>query len=586
MSSDAAITLGVLVAVFALLASDRLPPSGVLLGGLVALIVTDVIDPQTGVSGFSNPAPLTVAALYVVAAGARRTGLLAGLTGRVLGGDGGRASLIRLCSPVAGLSAVFNNTPLVAMLLPEVSSWARAKRLPVSRFLMPLSFAAILGGVITLIGTSTNLVVSGVLEQQGYRPFGLFELTPIGLPAALGGLVVLIFVAQRLLPDRSDPTEQALESLRDFALHLEVASKGPLVGQTVTEAGLRHLSGVFLADIVRDDRHIGPVGPQEVLEAGDLLIFVGDVTDVLDLRARSGLIVPKDQAAVLESAREPLYFEAVVGRESPLVAHTLKEVGGRDGYRAAVVAIHRAGEAVGGKLGDIDLRAGDTLVLLAGRDLRESRRAQEDFLVISPLAHTVPVISRGARWVALALAVFVVCASLTLTSTLEAALLAAAIVVGARVVTYSEAKRSIDLDVVLMIASSLGIGSAVDSSGLARDIASLLTDSLGFAGTFGVIAGILLTTTILTEIVTNNAAAAVVVPIAIRAADQMDMDYRVMAVGVAVMASASFLTPIGYQTNAMIYGPGGYKFFDFLRVGGPINITFLLVTTAMVSLLG
>ncbi|MBP7930306.1 MAG: SLC13 family permease [Acidimicrobiia bacterium] len=586
MASDAAITLGVLVLVFGTLASDRFPPSGVLLGGLVVLIFADVIDPQTGVSGFANPAPLTVAALYVVAAGARRTGLLAGLTGRVLGGSGGRASIARLCVPVAGLSSVFNNTPLVAMLLPEVSSWARSRRLPVSRFLMPLSFAAILGGVITLIGTSTNLVVSGVLEQQGHRPFGLFELTPVGLPAAVAGLFVLVFVAQRLIPDRSDPTKEALESLRNFALHLEVDERGPLVGQTVTDAGLRHLSGVYLADIVRDERHIGPVAPDEVLEADDLLIFVGDVSDVLDLRSRAGLVVPKDQAAVLESAREPLYFEAVVGRESELVGRTLKEVGGREGYRAAAVAIHRAGEAVAGKLGNVELLPADTLVLLAGRDLRKSLRAQKDFLVISPLAHSVPVISRRARWVALALAVFVICASFKLTTTLEAAWLAAGIVVCARVVTYSEAKRAIDLDVILMIAASLGIGAAVDSSGLAQDIAEMLTGSLGFAGTLGVIAGILLTTTLLTEIVTNNAAAAVVVPIAIRAAEDMDLDYRVMAVGVAVMASASFLTPIGYQTNAMIYGPGGYKFFDFVRVGGPINLTFLVMTTAMVFLLG
>jgi di/tricarboxylate transporter len=484
------------------------------------------------------------------------------------------------------LSAVFNNTPLVAMLMPEVASWARSHRLPLSRFLMPLSFAAILGGTVTLIGTSTNLVVSGVLAQQGFEPFGLFELTPVGLPVAAAGLVVLVVGASRLLPERADPAMEAMVALRDFALHLEVAAGGPLVGLSVTDAGLRHLSGVFLADLVRGVRHLGPVTPHEVLEAGDLLIFVGDVTDVLDLRSRAGLLVPSEQAAVLTSAREPLYFEAVVGRESPLVGRTLKEVGGRSGYRAAAVAIHRAGSAVRGKLGDVELHAGDTLVLLAGSDLRRARRAMQDFLVIAPLAQAVPVISRGARWVALALAVFVACASFEVVSTLEAALLAAGIVVASRVVTFAEAQRSIDLDVVLMIAASLGIGSAVESSGLALDLARLLTESFGFAGTVGVVLAILVTTTILTEIVTNNAAAAVVVPIAIRAAQEVDLDLRVMAVGVAVMASSSFLTPIGYQTNAMVYGPGGYRFGDFIRVGGVINLTVLLVTTAMVIVLG
>lgn len=586
MSGDAVATLLVLVAMFALLASDRFPPSGVLLAGLAVLVLGDVIDPAAGFAGFSNQAPLTVAALYVVAAGARRTGLLAGVTARLLGGSGGRDSLTRLCLPAAGLSSVFNNTPLVAMLMPEVASWARSRRLPVSRFLMPLSFAAILGGTVTLIGTSTNLVVSGVLEQQGLRPFGLFEMAPVGLPVAVAGMVMLIGVGVRFLPDRSDPALDAMSALREYALHLEVEEGGALDGVSVAMAGLRNLSGVYLADIVRGERHLGPVSPDEVLEADDLLIFVGDVTDVIDLRARPGLRPPPEQATVLGQAREPQYFEAVVGRESPLVGRTLKEVGGRTGYRAAAVAIHRAGESIGGKLGDVELRAGDTLVLLAGSDLRSARGAMQDFLVIAPLNHAVPVISSGARWVALSLGVFVVFATLDLVSTFEAALLAAGVVVGARVLSFAEAKRSVDLDVVVMIAAALGIGTAVESSGLAQDIADLATDGLGFAGVVGIVIGMLVTTSILTEIVTNNAAAAVVAPIAIRTAEAVDLDVRIMAVGVAVVASSSFLTPIGYQTNAMVFGPGGYRFGDFVKVGGLVNITVLVVATTMVVTLG
>jgi di/tricarboxylate transporter len=586
VSGDAVLTLAVLVAMFGLLATDRFPPSGVVLAGLSFLVLSDVIGAAQGFSGFSNQAPLTVAALYVVAAGARRTGLLAGATARLLRGDGGRRSLARLCLPVAGLSSVFNNTPLVAMLMPEVAGWARSNRLPVSRFLMPLSFAAILGGTVTLIGTSTNLVVSGVLEQQGFEPFGLFELTPVGLPVAVVGLAALIAVSASLLPDRSDPAVLAMSALRDYALHLEVEAVGPLVGLSVSAAGLRSLSGVYLADIVRGDRHLGPVTPDEVLESGDLLIFVGDVGDVIDLRARSGLRPPPEQAAVLDEARSPLYYEAVIGRESPLVGRTLKEVGGRSGYRAAAVAIHRAGSNVSGKLGDVVLHAGDTLVLLAGSDLRSARRASEDFLVIAPLRHAVPIINGGARYVVLAIALFVGCATLNLTTTLEAALLAAATLVASRVVTFAEAKRAVDLDVVIMIAAALGVGAAVEASGLAGDIAELATASLGFLGVYGVVAGVLLTTTLLTEIVTNNAAAAVVVPIAIRAAQAVEVDLRVMAVGVAVVASSSFLTPIGYQTNAMVYGPGGYRFADFTRVGAVVNLTVLLTATVMVVAVG
>ena len=266
-------------------------------------------------------------------------------------------------------------------------------------------------------------------------------------------------------------------------------------------AGLRNLSGVYLADIVRGERHLGPVNPDEVLEGGDLLVFVGDVTDVLDLRSRSGLQPPSDQAEVLAQAREPEYFEAVIGRESALVGRTLKEVGGRTGYRAAAIAIHRAGATVEGKLGDVELHAGDTLVLLAGSDLRTARRAMQDFLVIAPLNHAVPVISTGARWVGLAVAVSSVLATADVVSIFEASLVAAAIVVGTSVLSFAEAKRAIDLDVVVMIAASLGIGAAVEVSGLAQEIADLATDGLGPLGVTGVVLGILVTTTVLTEIV-------------------------------------------------------------------------------------
>ncbi len=586
MSTDAALTLAVLVAMFGLLIRDRFPPSGVLLAGLTALVLVDAVTAEAAFAGFANPAPLTVAALYVVAGGARRTGLLAGTSARLLNGDGGRGSLARLCLPVAGLSGLFNNTPLVAMLLPEVAAWARRNRLPVSRFLMPLSFAAILGGTVTVIGTSTSLVVSGVLQQQGDEPLGLFEQSPVALPAAALGLALLIGPVFRWLPTRSDLGVDAIEALREFAVHLVVEDDGPLVGQSVAEAGLRNLSGVFLADVVRGDRHIGPVAPDEVLEADDLLIFVGDVSDVLDLRSRPGLRPVIDEADVLDQAREPQYFEAVVGRESPLVSRTLREVGGRSGYRATAVAIHRAGVPLTGKLGEIELHAGDTLILLAGSDLRRARGAMQDFLVLAPIHDAVAVVGRRARWVALALAAFVILAGLGILSTFEASLVAAAIVVGTKVLSFAEAKGSVNLDIVVMIAAALGIGAAVEGSGLAADLAGWTTGVLDPFGQVGVVIGVLVATVVLTELVTNSAAAAVVVPIALRAAESVDLDPRVMAVGIAVMASSSFLTPIGYQTNAMVYGPGGYRFLDFARVGAPVSVVVLAVTATLVSLLG
>jgi len=586
VSGHAVVTLVALVAMLVLLLTERFPPVGVLLAGLAGLVLAGVLEPEEGFSGFSSSAPLTVAALYVVAGAARRTGLLVPLTTRVLGGEGGRASLLRLTVPVAGVSTVFNNTPLVAMLLPEVSGWARRHGVPASRFLMPLSFAAILGGAVTVIGTSTNLVVSGVLEQQGLAPFAFFELAPVGLPVAVIGLAVLVALAPRLLPDRGDPADDALEALRSYAVQLEVAAGGALDGHTVADGGLRSLSGVYLADIIRGDVHLGPVSPAEVLRGGDVCVFVGDVGDVIDLRSRTGLRSPADHDRVLADTRSPRYFEAVVGRGSPLVGNTLKEVGGRDGYRAAAIAINRAGERVGGKLGEVELRPGDMLVLLADRDLRSSRRAVEDFLLIAPVDDTPAATSRGAAVVAGAIVAFVVLAATGVLSTLEAAIVAAGAVVGGRVLTFTDAKRSIDLDVVVMVATALGIGTAVETSGLAAELARGASDAFAGFGTWGLVFGVLAVTSLLTGIVTNNAAAAVIVPIAIRTAEASALDPRVMAVGVAVLASASFLTPIGYQTNAMVYGPGGYRFADFLRLGGPLNLVVVLATTTLVVALG
>ena len=317
-----------------------------------------------------------------------------------------------------------------------------------------------------------------------------------------------------------------------------------------------------------------------------MLTFAGQVDNVLDLQRMRGLEpAAREHLGELGSARSKL-FEAVVGRASPIAGETLKEAGFRARYGAAVLAIHRSGQRVESKLGDVRLRHGDTLVLLAEPDFRARWTDREDFLVVAALDGTPPAATRHAPLVAAALVGFVALSAFGVLSVVEGALLAAGALIATRTISFSDAKRSVDLDVVLLIGAAFGLGAAVESSGLAADVANALVSTFDAWGTFGVVLGVMLATTLLTEVVTNNAAAAVVFPIAFTIAEPAGIDPRLMAMGVAIAASASFISPIGYQTNTMVYGPGGYRFTDYLRAGLPVNVAVLLVITTMVTVLG
>lgn len=587
MSADAWFTLAVVVVMFGVLALDRVTPAATVLGATVTLLVFGVIDEQQAFAGFSNPAPLTVAALYVLARAAEKTGMLSPLVTRLLGNrrEGGRGTLARLVFPAAGISAFINNTPLVQMMIPEITSWAAKRKLYPSRFLIPLSYAAILGGTVTVIGTSTNLVVSGLLVESGEPAFGLFEITAIGGASALVGLITLILVAPKVLPDRRGAEESLIgNQIREFYVEMEVEESGRVVGKTVEEAGLRNLEGVYLVEIERDGHVIAPVQPNRTLQPGDRLKFAGRADLVVDLQRTSGLRSTEDKHMWAIDDPQHIFFEAVIGGASPLVGKTLIEADFRRHYGAAVIAIHRAGEPIREKLGNIRLRAGDTLLLLSSRDFRSRWRESHDFLVISRLGGAPPSATRKAPLVGITALAVISLAAFEVLSILELALLAAGLMIATRVLSVSEARNAIDLDVIVLIAAAFGVGAAIESTGLATSLADSFVDLLGPLGTVGIILGIVLATTIMTEVITNNAAAAVIFPIAISVATAAELDPRVVAIAVAVTASSSFLTPLGYQTNTMVYGPGGYRFVDFLRAGIPVNIAVVTTIVAMASL--
>lgn len=573
MGVDAWLALATVASCFFLLMLTRLPPDLVLFGGVIALLTTGVLTPAQALTGFSNEGLITIAMMYVVAAGLRETGGVELLVHRLLRRPRGiwRAQL-RLMLPVALMSAFMNNTPLVATFIPATLSWA--KRLPISpsKLLLPLSYAAILGGTCTLIGTSTNLVVNGLLLSETDSPgLGLFDIAWVGVPSALIGISFILLVGRRLLPDRI-PATATYDDPKEYTVEMQVAESGPLVGKTVEEAGLRHLQGLFLVEIERDGRIIAAVGSNERLLALDRLVFAGVIESVVELQKIKGLRPSVDHSFSLERVvPERCLVEVVVSPQCALLNETIRGGRFRTLYGATVIAVARAGKRIRGKIGNIRLQAADTLLLETRPSFVERHRNSRDFLLVSSVADSSPLrFERGGLAWAI-LAAVVLAATFGLLSMLNAAMLGAAAMLIGGCCTLAVARKSIDTQVLLAIAAAFGLGKALEASGAA---ASLAAGMIALAGDnpWLVLIAVYALTSFLTEIVTNNAVAVLMFAIVMPAALKLGIDPMPLVIAVMMGASASFATPIGYQTNLMVYGVGGYRFSDYLRVGIPLNL--------------
>jgi di/tricarboxylate transporter len=564
------------------LVRDLAPPFLAILGSVIALVVFGVISIDQAFAGFSNSAPITIAGLFVVARAVEKTGALQPLVRGALSGNRG---LLRLLLPTSIASGFVNNTPVVAILAPQVADWAERTGRSPSRFLMPLSFATILGGTLTLIGTSTNLVISGLLEAADIPPLGFFELTAIGVPLVVLGVGALTILAPVLLPERAGVRAQLRGEAREYVIHHLVDAGGPLDGVSVRDAGLRRLEGVFLVEVVRAGQIIAPATPDTMLRGGDRLTFVGRVDRVRDLQQLPGLELAEQKQASFFNDPTHTFFEVVVSPASELVGKTLQDVSFRSRYQAAVVAIHRAGARVRDKLGDVRLREGDTLLLLSDPDFAERWRNHGSFLLVSHLGGG-PVTTTGRAWAVGAILAGMAASVVTgWLPTVEAVLLAALLLIAVGALSVSEARRAIDLDTLVVIAGSFGLGAAVQSSGLAHLAGVGIVAGFSAWGPIGVLLGLILATLLLTEMITNNAAAVLVFPIALAVAVEMGVDYRPFIVAVTIAASTSFLTPIGYQTNTMVYGMGGYRYSDYARLGAPLTLLVVGLLLALVPVL-
>ena len=543
--------------------------------------------PAQGLAGFANPAVATIGALFVVAAAVQRTGALHGVSDGLFGRSRAlRPVLLRLTGITTVASAFLNNTPIVAMFMPVVMTWARRAGISPSKLLIPLSYAAIAGGVCTLIGTSTNLVVSGMLQNvAGQAPFGMFELTLVGAPLALVVIFAVAALGPRILPARVDVLDEAGGTQREYLLEMRVGEDSPLVGRTIEAAGLRHLRGLFLVRIERASGIISPVGPQETLSVDDHLTFAGEVDTIVDVTTRFRGLEPIVHDRPPEADYRWRLHEAVVAAGSTLVGQNIREARFRSRYNAAVVAVHRRGERIESKIGDIFLHPGDVLLIEAAPGFGSSHGASPDFYLVNEVEESEPPNRERARIATGILVAVVALASTGAFPVVLVALAGAGAAVGMRCLTPGDARRSVDWSVLIVIAGSLGVAQGLVNSGVAPRFASLLVEASGGLGPVAVLVAVYFVTMLLTEIVSNAAAAALIFPAAIAAAAAVGADPRPFAVAVAVAASLSLATPLGYQTNMMVYGPGGYRYTDFLRLGLPLQVFLGVLAVPAIAVL-
>ncbi|MBY5930391.1 SLC13 family permease [Halomonas sp. DP8Y7-3] len=584
MELAAILTLTTIAVTLVTLAVTRISPDVILMGALALLVLTGVLTPAKALVGFSNPGVMTIAVLYVVAAGLKETGAIQWLVHRLLGQpEKLREAQLRVLMPASALSAFMNNTTVVAMFIPAIQEWAGRLRLPPSKLLLPLSYAAIIGGTCTLIGTSTNLVVDGLLQSMTGAGLGMFSLTWVGLPLVIVGGTFLYFFADRLLPNRQGALEQ-LESAREYAVEVSVDRNGPLVGRTISGAGLRHLSHGYLADIERQGRLLTAVPPETELMAGDILIFIGAPECARELRRIQGLKPAGGDVHKLDiDHHRRCLVEAVIGPDFAGLGQTVRETRFRSRYQAVILSISRHGKRLPGKLGSISLQVGDTLLLETAQDFVEQYRYRKDFLLISGLNDSTPPDFRKAPLALTILLGMVITSATGMLSILEAALLAGGCMLATKCVPASKARRSVDISVIVVIAASFALGEAMRSTGAADEIAQwlLMIDQLP---PWVALAFVYLLTVCFTELITNNAAAVLMFPIATAVANQLGVDFMPFVVAIMFAASASFMTPLGYQTNLMVLGPGGYLFSDYFRLGAPLSLIVAATAIMLIPL--
>lgn len=568
---------------------EILGPSFTFLIAVTVLGFFGILTPHEIISGFANEQVAVVIMLLLFGDIIRKTELVEkAFDGFFRKAKSHRGFLSRMIILVSGFSSLLNNTPLVAVMMPYVHTWCKRNNLSPSKYLIPLSFAAILGGEMTLIGTSTNLIVNGLVVEQTIAPelktLGMFDFIWVGLPMTILGYFYLILFGNKLLPSKAPISNNYPISNRQYIFETKVRNDSHLIGKTIGETDLKNLKGLYITEIIRKSFSVSPVSPELVLEKGDILVFAGETEDIAELiSSNSGLVLP--EVGMLSKLKRSEVVEIVISQNSSLINKSVKEINFRGRYDAAIIAVHRNGERLEEKLGLIELKSGDVLLLFAGEDFVNRTADSHDFYFISKIKDFIKL----ERWKNVVLIggalLAILLSALNIISLFMGLIILLLLSMAMKITTPKELPYSIDYNLALIIVMSLALGTAMIKSGAALLIANFLINVFMPMGSVGLLFGIYFITTILAAYITNKAAVGIIFPISITAAHNLELNPVPFALIVAFAAAANFMTPHGYQTNLMVYGPGGYSFKDFFKIGFPLTIIYMIVTVTILSLM-
>jgi len=588
MSPDQITLLVIIFFILVSLYKNFFGPGFTFVIGIGALGITGILTPSEMLNGFANEQIAVIILLLLIGDIIRKSTLIDNLFNKFFKKTYTyKGFLLKLLFPVAGLSSLINNTPIVAIMMPYVRNWARKNNIASSKLLIPLSYAAILGGTATLIGTSTNLVVNGMLSEQnifpGFVSLEIFDFAPVGLSMiVLGGFYIVLF-ANKLLPDNRDIKEDLTEKPREYIVEVRICSGSDYHNKTIASVNLRNLKGLFLVEIIRNDQTISPVAPHDILLEGDLLIFAGNTETIADMVEDNSNIQPS-QLGMFARRSKTEVVEVFITPNSDLISKSVKESNFRARFDAAILAVHRNGEKLSGKIGDVKLNAGDLLLLVTGDDFKSRINDSSEFFVVDNVRSIEKMPRYQSILLILGLVSSVLLASLKIVPLFTCLLVFLIALLLFRVASPKDLYKGLNFNLIFIIALSLALGMAMIKTNIAYVLSHALLEVIQPYGIIILLASIFIITNLLASIITNIGAVAIIFPISLSLAEQLGADPKPFVLLVAFASAASFITPIGYQTNLMVYGPGGYKFKDFLRIGWPLSILFMIVTVVILTL--